>query len=338
VNEQKNLGSLKIGIVGGSGYIGSTIACALSETSKVVVIDKSPLPQKINSKVDYRPADIINYTALQDALAGLDLVIHTAIVQIPLINESKRLGFDVNFLGTQNVCRCVDQSKTIKGMILSGTWHVFGERSIWGDLDESFGFRPDNVEERARLYAISKIAQEVVVRYYDEMSPKIFGIIRLGTVLGEGMPPKTAANIFSHNALVGKPLTPFKHSMYRPMLYVDIDDVCKAFRLYSIKIADGKVAENSLSHIVNLYWPEPITVLELAKAISETTTKLTKGKFVPKIEIIDNGQPVLFNENDKLKIKANISKVNQFLGITTMTDPHVTLEKIIAKVIENLAH
>jgi nucleoside-diphosphate-sugar epimerase len=167
------------------------------------------------------------------------------------------------------------------------------------------------------------------------MSPKIYGIIRLGTVLGECMPPKTAASIFLHNALVGKPLTPFKHSMYRPMLYVDINDVCKAFRLYSIKITDGKVVENenSLSHIVNLYWPEPITVLELAKAISEATTRLTLGKIVPKTEIIDNGQPILFEENDKLKIKTNINKVNQFLGITTMTDPHVTIEKLVAKAI-----
>ena len=35
---------------------------------------------------------------------------------------------------------------------------------------------------RARLYALSKMAQEAIVRFYDEMSNKIFGIIRMGTV------------------------------------------------------------------------------------------------------------------------------------------------------------
>ncbi|MGE5637574.1 MAG: NAD-dependent epimerase/dehydratase family protein, partial [Chloroflexota bacterium] len=323
----------KIGIIGGSGYIGSTIACALSETSQIVVIDQVPLRKNPNGRITYRQCDITKYDEVKNALEGLDLVIHTAIIQIPLINENRRLGFEVNFIGTQNICRCIDQSPTLKGMLLTGTWHVFGERGIWGNLDESFGFRPDNVEERARLYALSKVAQEVVVRYYDEMSSKIYGIIRLGTVLGEGMPEKTAANIFICNALAGKTLTPFKHSMYRPMLYVDVADVCTAFKMYARKIIDGEVAENenSLAHIVNLYWPTPITVFDLAKAVSEATTKLTQGKIQPKIEIIDNGLPVLFEENDKLKMRANTDKINQFLGITSMTDPYTTLEKLIAK-------
>ncbi len=331
-NTKKEIYVPKIGIVGGSGYIGSTIACALSEISKVVVIDRAPLRKNPDGKIDYRPCDITKYDEVKDALEGLDLVIHTAIIQIPLINENRRLGFEVNFLGTQNICRCVDQSLTLKGMLLSGTWHVFGERGIWGHLDESFGFRPDNVEERARLYALSKVAQEVAVRYYDEMSSKIYGIIRLGTVLGEGMPEKTAANIFICNALAGKTLTPFKHSMHRPMLYVDVADVCNAFRMYATKIIDGEVAENenSLAHIVNLYWPTPITVFDLAKAVSEATSKLTQGRIQPKIEVIDNGLPVLFEENDKLKMKANTDKINQFLGIRRMTDPHTTLEKLIA--------
>jgi nucleoside-diphosphate-sugar epimerase len=333
--EKRKIRLPRIGIVGGSGYIGSTIARALSKTFDVVVIDQTSPRVKLDEKISYRRCDITKFAEVQDVLEGLELVIHTAIIQIPLINDSKRLGYDVNFLGTQNLCRCVDQSPTIKGMILSGTWHVFGERSLWGNLDESFGFRPDNVEGRARLYALSKIAQEVTVRYFDEMSPKIYGIIRLGTVLGEGMPVKTAANIFIHNALEGKSLTPFRHSMYRPMLYVDIEDVCNAFETYAKKIMNGDVVKdkNSLAHIVNLYWPRPMTIFELAKVIAETTTKLTQGKIQPKIEIVDNGQPVLFEENDKLKMNANTNKIEQFLGITRMTDPHKTLEKLVLETI-----
>jgi len=50
---------------------------------------------------------------------------------------------------------------------------------------------------------LAKIAQESIVRFYDEMSEKVFGIVRMGTVLGEGMPEKTAANIFITNGLRG---------------------------------------------------------------------------------------------------------------------------------------
>jgi nucleoside-diphosphate-sugar epimerase len=73
------------------------------------------------------------------------------------------------------------------------------------------------------------MAQEATVRFFDEMTSKTFGIIRMGTVLGDDMPVKTAANIFIENGLAGKPLTPFKQSMYRPMLYVDIKDIAKAY-------------------------------------------------------------------------------------------------------------
>lgn len=115
-------------------------------------------------------------------MVDADLVIHTAIVQIPYINENKRLGYEVNVLGTINVCR------KYWGIILANTWHVMGEREFDGIINEKIGFRPDKVEDRARLYVLSKIAQEVITRFYDEMSDKVFGIIRMGTVLGEKCP------------------------------------------------------------------------------------------------------------------------------------------------------
>jgi len=237
----------------------------------------------------------------------------------------------VNLLGTQNVCKVVDSTSSIKGMILSSSWHVFGERELDGVVDEEFGFRPDKVEERARLYALSKVAQEIIVRYYDEMSEKIYGLLRMATVLGERMPAKTAAKIFISNGLKGGPITPFKHSMYRPMLYVDINDVCKAFKAYVMKIRSGEIrkGENSLAHIVNLCWPKPITIFELAHIIRNTIIKLTEGKVKPKIEIVDKGHPILYEITAKQNMKVDISKIRSFLGMTKLTNPQKSIERII---------
>ncbi len=216
-------------------------------------------------------------------------------------------------------------------MILAGSWHVIGERGLKGTIDEEFGFRPDKVEDRARLYAISKICQESITRFYSEMSEKTYGIIRQGTVLGVGMPEKTAANIFIEHGLKGKPITPFKHSMYRPMLYVDIDDICRAFKIFCKKIIDGKMStnNNSLDSIFNLYYPEPMTIIELAETVRDSIIKTTDGEIRPEIEIVDRGMPLAFDKKDKEQIKVDMNKVLDGVGLKSLTPPRESINRII---------
>ncbi|KUO41188.1 MAG: hypothetical protein AVW06_01655 [Hadesarchaea archaeon DG-33-1] len=321
----------KITIVGGAGFIGSALARYLSKGFKVQILDKNPPPKGLEEKIEYQRCDIRSYDEVEQGLKNTNLVIHAAIVQIPLINEVKRLGYEVNLIGTQNICKFVDNSPSIKGMILTGSWHLFGERGLEGVIDEGFGFRPDKVEDRARLYALSKIAQETMVRFYDEMSEKIYGLIRLGTVLGEGMPEKTAANLFITKGLKGEELTPYKHSMYRPMLYVDLNDVCAAFGNYAGKILRGEVSkgENSLAHIVNLCYPEPVTILELATMIKDAITSYSKNNIIPEIKIVETEQQNLFAAEDKELIKVDVRKAIEFLGLRKLKSPKESVEEIV---------
>jgi UDP-glucose 4-epimerase len=225
----------------------------------------------------------------------------------------------------------VEKNPRIKGLILAGTWHTIGERDLQGTIDEEFGFRPDKVEGRARLYALSKMAQEAIVRYYDEMSPKVFGIIRMGTVLGNGMPAETAANMFIESAFGDRPITPFRHSMYRPMLYVDVKDICKAFENYSSIILNEELrkSENNPAYIVNVYYPKPMTILELASTIKKLITKCTDGKVKPRIEILDKGVPLLFRKDDKNKIEVNVNRAKKLLGLKKLISPTESLREIV---------
>ena len=328
-----------IGIVGGSGFIGSSIAKELSKRHYVKIVDiKEPSWDVRNYNVLYCKCDIRIFDRVQECLKDVDVVIHTAIIQIPKINEEKRSGYEINFIGTQNVCETVYRSSKARGFILTGSWHVFGESGLAGIVDESFGYRPDKVEDRARLYVFSKIAQEVITRFYDEISDKIYGVIRLGTVLGEGMPEKTAANIFIEKGLRGEPITPYKHSMYRPMLYVDIRDVVKAFEIYVNKILNGEVEKHgsSLERTSNLIYPEPITILELAEIVRDTITKLTNGEIIPEIKIVDKGLPPLFTKDSKYKFKVDISKTMKFLGIERLIDPKKSIEDIVRNKIQHM--
>jgi len=145
------------------------------------------------------------------------------------------------------------------------------------------------------------------------------------------MPEKTAANIFIERGLRGEPLTPFKHSMYRPMLYVDVRDVVKSFDIYVNKILNGEVEKHgsSLGRVLNLTYPEPITIIELAEIVRDAIAELTNGKTVPKIEIVDQGLQPLFTEDSKYKFKVDISKTMKFLGIEKLIDPRKSIQDIV---------
>ena len=325
-----NIERSKVGIIGGSGYIGTHLARSLCDRFNVKVLDIKP-PKGIPENVEFASCDVTRYDELSSVVEELDVLIHTAIIQIPLINEKKRLAYEVNVMGTQNVCRVVDNTPRIKGMILASSWQVIGERGLKGTINEEFGYRPDKVEDRARLYTISKICQESIIRLYSEMSEKVYGIIRQGTVLGMGMPGKTAANIFIENGIKGKPITPFKHSMYRPMFYVDVNDVCKVFNLFCTKILNGKLPKNtnSLDYILNLYYPKPMTIFELAETVRDSIIKATGGKIKPEIEIMDRGMPSAFDEKDKERFKVDMHKALEFLGLNSLISPRESIECIV---------
>lgn len=303
--------SYDIGIIG-AGFVGSALAKHLSRHYDVVTFDVVPDPPLLKGvDVEHRTCDITQYSAIKAKLEKPRIVIHTAIIQIPAINEFSERAFEVNVLGTQNVCRFVKETPETLGLILTGTWHVFGEREYGGVIDVSFGYRPDKVEDRAKLYVISKMIQEGLSRFYDYIaSEKAYNIMRLGTVLGEHMPEKAAANIFIANGLKGKPITPYLHSMYRPMLYVAIDDVCKDFHSRIKAIIGGeKGTEASERHIFNLFYPKPISILELAEIVKEAINFHTNGKINPEVKIIDKGLPILFSVGDKHSMHTDIGDI-----------------------------
>jgi len=319
----------------GAGFVGSSLAKYLSNHYSVVTLDVNPSPPMLKGipNVEHRACDIGYFDEIKKKIGKPKVVIHTAIIQIPMINEVKEQAYKVNVRGTQNVCEVVKGTSEILGLILTGSWHVFGERDYGGTVDTAFGYRPDKVEERAKLYVISKMVQEGIVRFYNSMvSDKDFSIIRLGTVLGKNMPEKTAANIFISNSLQGKPITPFKHTMYRPMLYVSVDDVCKVFESYIYKIVNRDLPSEAFKDgIFNLFHPEPITILELAGIVKEAVALHTQGKISPKLEIVDTGLPPLYSPNEKYTLNVDIKKTMSFFGIEKLKSPRDAVFEIVAE-------
>jgi len=314
-----------IAVLGGSGFVGSSLARHLSRNFDVTVIDRTS-PKSFAG--EFKQCDIRDQSSLTAALRGSSLVINCAIIQLPEINEKRRLGYEVNVQGVQNICEAVESTDSIRGLLHVGSWHVFGERGLRGTLGEDFGFHPDKVDERARFYALCKIAQESIIGITAEMSQKLYGIIRLGTVLGEEMPKQTAANLFIESALKGEPMTPFRHTQHRPMLYIDIDDVCNAFESFTAAVLRRKPTQSPLT-VVNLAYPRPVTILELARIVRKKLIRLTHQRIVPKINVIDKHLKPLYGPKDARAFRLDVSSAQRFLGLKKLASPEQTIERII---------
>jgi UDP-glucose 4-epimerase len=315
----------------GSGFVGSSLARYLHNSFSVRTFDVvSQSPLLLDENIPHELLDITNFDSLKK-IGCPKIIIHAAIIQIPKINEDKNLGYNVNVKGTQNICELVNTNDSIKGMILISSWHTYGEQQLKGVLTEDIGYRPDMVEERAKLYALSKTIQECLVRFYDEKSPdKIFGALKIGTVLGEGMPKGTAANVFIEKAISGEKLTPYKHSMNRPMLYVSITDICRAATNFTNLIIEQKKSSNhSIDHVMNVAYPHPISVLDLAEIISNSVNHHTDGKIKPEISIVDQGIEEIGNSTDKDNIELDISKIQQILKLEKLITPSEQIDLLI---------
>ncbi len=120
------------------------------------------------------------------------------------------------------------------------------------------------------------------------------------------------------------------------MVYVSLQDVLIAFRRFAEMILSGKLerGENSLGSIANVLYPEPVTILELAGIVSEAAKKISNGVLVPSVRIVDTGLPPLFDEDDKNRVRFDVSKSKELLGLEEFTPPAEEIEAIIRRRLE----
>ena len=322
----------------GCGFIGSTLAKFLSKKLKIITIDVVPQPASLKDyDIPHKIIDIRNRELLKKEIGNPKVIIHTAIIQIPKITEDKKLGYGVNVVGTQNLCEIVSSTPEILGMILISSWHTYGEHELNGVLTEDLGYHPDNVEDRAKLYVLSKTIQECILRFFDEKEDgKIFGAVKIGTALGEGMPKGTAADVFIEKALSGEPITPFKHSMNRPMFYVSVNDICKTIEKFVDYIINkNRQTTNSIDHVINVAYPNPISILDLAKFVQESVQKHSNGKINPRISIIDKSIPDIDSPDDKNKTHLDITKIKNYFDINSLQKPKDAIDELVKYRIQN---
>lgn len=167
-------------VIGGAGFIGSHVVGELlkTELAEVVIYDnftrgkhENIVEQLMDPRCRVYPhgGDVRDIDLLNDAMNGMDFVIHLAAMWLLHCKDYPRTAFHVNIEGTFNVLEaCVKNN--IKKLVYSSSASVYGD-AIEVPMTESHPFNNRN------FYGATKIAGEAMCRaYYDRYGLKYVGL------------------------------------------------------------------------------------------------------------------------------------------------------------------
>jgi len=145
---------MKVLITGSSGRLGRALAAALTPVHRVVGLDRQPGPHT------HIVADLGDTGALQQALAGVQAVLHTAALHAPHVGQVTDAEFwRVNVLATR---RLVEEAaaRGVRRFVFTSTTALYGAGQADGPaqwVDESTMPRPRSVYHHSKLAAESEL-------------------------------------------------------------------------------------------------------------------------------------------------------------------------------------
>ena len=214
--------SAKILITGGTGFLGSYIIKQLVEKNYAVRAirrgNKLPtwISKEITDKVEWVEGDILHVVALQDAMEGVDTVIHSAAI-VSFLRKDREQMYQVNVEGTANVVNMALE-KNVSRLVHISSVAALGRTAGGGHVNEEKKWEESKVNTH---YAKSKFKAELHVwRGVSEGLDAV--ILNPSTILGFGDWHSSSCAIFKQ-VYEG-------FNWYTPGIngFVDVEDVAKA--------------------------------------------------------------------------------------------------------------
>jgi CDP-paratose 2-epimerase len=324
-------------VTGGSGFIGSNLALALSQRNvAVTILDNFSRHGSLhnlewlkaaNPKLVAVKGDIRDSRALKEAAKGKDVIFHTAAqVAVTSSIASPQEDFEINALGTLNVLEAARENDS--SVIYCSTNKVYGSNVNSVPLSE----RPKRYEFSGKYqegiredfpidatehtpYGVSKLAGDQYVRDYANVYGLHTVVNRMSCIYGTqqfGTADQGWISHFIRSAISGKPLTVYGDGkQVRDVLFVS--DLVELFikeaeadylRGEVFNVGGGRVNSLSLLELV-----------EMLEALSGNKIGYSKGDWRPA---------------DQKVYYSDISKAN----ILMKWQPKITKEEGVKKLFE----
>lgn len=225
-------------ITGGFGYIGSSVARALSRIAcSIILVEKEDRETSIipngTAEISAVKADVREKDIWKDLLKGVDVLFHFAAqTSSKLADENPSMDAAINLFPVIDIVETCKEKKLSPHIVFSGTVTEVGFTDTY-PVDESYKDAP------ITIYDINKLAAEKYLQFYSSQLGNYAVTLRLANVYGPG--PKSSSvdrgilNVMIRKALIGEPLKIYGDGNF-VRDYIYIDDVAEAFLLAGVKI------------------------------------------------------------------------------------------------------
>ena len=199
----------RIFITGGAGFIGSTLIGRLIGDNRITVYDTfrrdslSTKPYASHPNLTVIKGDILDYSAVRDALGDTQIVVHcAAIAGIDTVIKRPTETMRVNMIGTANALEAAKELKHLERFVDFSTSEVFGSTAF--RADEADTTHIGAIGEARWTYAVSKLAGEHLSKaYHDEFGmPTV--TVRPFNIYGPGQVGEGAIRTFVLRALANE--------------------------------------------------------------------------------------------------------------------------------------
>ena len=201
-----NLSNKRIFITGGAGFIGSALIGKLIEENRMVAYDnlrRNALSNRhyaTHSNLTMVRGDVLDPTALTEAMQGADIVVHcAAIAGIDTVIQRPTQTMRINMLGTANALEAARSLPKLERFVDFSTSEVFGTSAF--RADEADRTEIGAVGEARWTYAVSKLAGEHLAKAYHQEFGLPTVTLRPFNVYGPGQVGEGALRTFILRAL-----------------------------------------------------------------------------------------------------------------------------------------
>lgn len=258
---------MRVGVIGGSGFIGSHIVDKLIDKGHDVTVFDIMQPQR--SDVRHIYLDITDLAKTVVALAGgYDAVyMLAAMADVNDVFRNPVESVEVNVQAVVNVLEACRRSD-VGRMILASTVWVYETSDEPAPTEES-PFYPERVQH---LYTASKIAAELCCHSYQKLYGQNFTILRYGIPYGPRARGATVIATFVRRALAGEPLL-LQGGGLQKRSFIYVED-----------LAAGNVAalsDAAANRVYNLEGPRPVTIREVAETVQRLLGEHVEIQDVP---------------------------------------------------------